>query len=256
MNDHDVVLKETFDRIAPSFAGEAADWQRVLHDARAGLFDELGGWQGAAALRRRLPRRRLAVVTLAAAIAVAAPLAIASAVYFRDFPRPSDVPRWAEPTRIGPKLVSAHGEIDGVFWRLVTYRARDENRDGSSRIVLCQEIEFAGRVSGSGGGCGLPRFREDVTLPSIDSLGAGVERTWFVGRVSREASSVTLVLADGRTIEAKTVETPASLRLPYDYYLAIEGGQIGGRFEPAVREAVARDAGGAIIGRARTDETQ
>lgn len=252
MNSRDPVLKDAFDRIAPSFAGEAGDWQRVLQDARAGPFDQLGG-QGAAALRRRLPRRRLAVVALAAAIAVAAPLAIASAVYFRDFPRPSDVPRWAEPTRTGPKLVSAQGEIDGLFWRLVTYRARDENRDGSSRIVLCQEIEFAGKVSGSGGGCGLPRFREEVTLPSIDSLGAGVERTWFVGRVSREASSVTLVLADGRTIEAKTVETPASLRLPYDYYLAIESGQIGGRLGPAVREALARDTGGAIIGRARSD---
>lgn len=57
---------------------------------------------------------------------------------------------------------------------------------------------------------------------------------------------VTLVLADGRTIEAKTVETPPALRLPYNYYLAIESGEIGGRFGPTVVEAVARDGGGAV----------
>lgn len=256
MNGHDPVLKKAFDRIAPSFAGEAGDWQRVLRDARAGRVGELRREQSAAPLRAGLARRRFAVLALAAAVAVAAPLAIASVVYFRDFPRPSDVPRWAEPVRVGPKVVSAQGEIDGLFWRLVTYRARDEDRDGRSRVVLCQEIEFAGKVSGSGGGCGIAPFDGGITLPSIDSLSAGVERTWLVGHVSRQASSVTLVLADGRAIEARTVEAAPALRLPYNYYLAIESGQIGGRFGPAVREAVARDKGGAVIGRARAEKRQ
>lgn len=247
-------MKTEFDTLRARFAELPEPSDQARDAARMRLLAEINlNTVDTAASRRtgRFPRRRLVMVAFAAATAVVAPLAIAAAVYFRDFPRPSDVPRSAEPTRIGPKLVSAEEEIDGVSWRLVTYRARDEDEEGGSRVVLCQQLQFAGKVSATGGGCGIPPFQGGVSLPSVEYIGAGVERTWLLGRVSPHAASVTLVLADGRTIEAETYDTPRSLRLSYDYYVAVESGQIGLGLQDAVREVIARDADGAVVGRAR-----
>lgn len=241
-----------FDTLRHRFRDLPEPGDEVRAGARRRLLDEISLNRVDTSASRQTDRfrRHSTLVVLAAVLAIAAPLAIAAGVYFREFPRPSDVPRSAEPVRIGPKLVSADGEVDGVNWRLVTYRARDEDQDGTFRIVLCQQIQFAGKVSASSGGCGVSPFQGGVSLPGIDYLGAGVERTWFVGRVSLAAASVTLVLADGRTVEAKTYGTPPSLGLPYAYYIAVVGGEIG-NLDDAVREVVARDPDGAVIGRAR-----
>lgn len=243
-----------FDALGARFAELPEPSDQARDAARMRLLEEINlNTVDTAASRRigRSPRRRFFMVAFAAAAVIAAPLAIAAAVYFRDFPRPSDVPRSAEPTRIGPKLMSAEGVIDGVSWRLVTYRARDDDEEGGSHIVLCEQLQLAGTVSATGGGCGIPSLQGGVALPIVTYIGAGVERTWLFGRVSAHAALVTLVLADGRTIEAKTYETPRSLRLPYDYYVAVEDGEIGARLQDAVREVVARDASGAVLGRAR-----
>lgn len=243
-----------FDTLRARFAELPEPSGAVRDAARARLLEEItlsAAWPASSPRIGRSPRRKLVIVALAAAAVVVAPLAIAAAVYFRDFPRPSDVPRSAEPTRVGPKLVSAEGETDGVSWRLVLYRARDEDEEGASRLVLCQQLQLAGEVSATGGGCGIPAFRGGVSRPEVNYIAAGVDRTWLYGRVSSDAVTVTLVLADGRMVEAETFETPKVLRLPYDYYVAVENGEIGSRLLDAVREVIARDASGGVVGRAR-----
>lgn len=243
-----------FDALRARFAELPEPSGAVRDAARARLLEEMtvSAARPASSRRiRRAPRQKLAMIAFAAATGVFVPLALAAVVYFRDFPRPSDVRQSAEPTRIGPKLVSAKGEIDGVSWHLVTYRARDENEEGASRLVVCQQLQLAGDVSATGGGCGIPAFRGGVSRPDVNYIAAGVDRTWLYGRVSSDAVKVTLVLADGRTVEAQTFDTPEALRLPYDYYVAVENGEIGSRLLDAVREVIARDASGRVVGRAR-----
>lgn len=241
MSDFDVLQRRFAELPEPS--------QHVRAAARARLQVEMAPARSARSVP--LLRRRALIVALAVTTAILAPLAVAAAVYFRDFPRPADVPRSAEPIRIGPKLVSAEGQIENVRWRLVTYQARDEDEQGGGRTVICQQIELAGQVWAAGGGCGIASFAGGVSLPSVDVIRADIERTWLVGRVLPDAQSVTLVLADGRHLEAETYPTPSSLHLPYNYYVAVEAGAIGLRAEDRVHEVVARAADGRVLAQAR-----
>lgn len=230
--ERDPMIASSLDRLVPQ-SGRGGDWEAVVRDARP---RERFLFRG---------RRRTLAWVLAGVLAIAVPVAVASTIYFRDFPPPSDVPPGVEPVRIGPKHALTSGEVAGVFWRLVAYR---------STKGLCLDIDFAGRVSASGGGCGFGPFRDAVEAPiNRNHLALGVDRTWLVGRVSAEAASVTLVLSDGRQIEARTYESPSALRLPHAFYLAVVPGSfVGPSDSPSIVEAIAKDERGHEIARVAT----
>lgn len=233
MMDRDPLIASSLDRLVPQ-SGRGGEWEAVLRDARSmGRFPFRG-------------RRRTLAWALAAALAIAVPVAIGSSIYFRDFPPPSDLPPGVEPVRIGPKHVLTSGEVAGVFWRLVAYR---------STKGLCLDVDLAGKVSGSGGGCGFGPFRGAVEMPiTRDHLALGIDRTWLVGRVSVKATSVALVLSDGRQIEARTYEAPSALRLSHAFYLAVAPGNLVGPLDsPSIVEVIAKDERGHEIGSAGPD---
>ena len=228
MMERDPLIASSLDRLVPQ-SGRAGEWEAVLRDARSmGRFPFRG-------------RRRTLAWALAAVLAIAVPVAVGSSIYFRDFPPPSDLPAGVEPVRIGQKQVLTSGEVAGVFWRLVAYR---------STKGLCLDVDLAGKVSGSGGGCGFGSFRGAVEIPiTRDHLALGIDRTWLVGRVSLRATSVILVLSDGRQIEAQTFDSPPALRLSHAFYLAVAPGNlVGPPDSPSVVGAVAKDEDGHEIG--------
>lgn len=227
MMEHDPLIASALDRLVPT-SRRRGDWEAVVHAARpAGL---------------RFKGRRRTVVLAFAVIAIAVPVAVSSTIYFRDFPAPSDVPPGVEPVREGEKHVLTSGKVSGVFWRLVTYRSTEG---------LCLDVDLAGGVSASGGGCGFAPFRSAIEVPVSHYYLAQVDRTWLVGRVSNEAASVTLVLADNQKVEARTYSSPPTLGLRHGFYLAVVAGDLTGSLDsPSVIEAIATDASGQEIARA------
>lgn len=194
------------------------------------------------ALPPRGRSRRLALALALVVVLVGGSVATAALVFdFRDFPPPADVVN--EPRRLGPKYVVTRGVADGLAWRLVTYR---------STRGLCSGVEVAGTARAAAAACGQPP-NAAVSLPTVDYIGVGANRTWLYGRVTPRATRVTLTLADGRHFTAATYRAPAALALPFRFYVATVAGGVRRprRDAPAVVAVVARDAAGLVVASAQ-----
>ena len=212
---------------APRLAREDVDepGERILETILATPPDAADGGR----TRRPRPLVKAAVVATAVVLVAGAGVAAArlSLFDFAEFPRPADVAN--EPRRIGPKEIVTAGQEGDLGWRLVAYR---------STRGLCIGVEVAGAARAASAGCGVPDPRSRLSLPTADYIGGGVDRTWLYGRVTRRATRVTLVLADGRSVDAAVVQAPHSLNLPFAFYVVTVGGAAAG--EPGDAAPIAR----------------
>lgn len=227
-----------------------------------------------ASQRARTSRRRLQVIALAAALALAVVLSTAALGVVEDVA--SFFAGWRDPEApvpTAPDVVIASG-VAGVPWTIVATRS-DQG--------LCLGLAYpAGDEQAVQGGCGYSDIRGDLppdvrgdpatkclvtptklvpcgSLPLhwIGPFGAGggssvLDRTFAFGPLAAEVASVELILTNGATVHAHIVERPEGLGAPLNFYWATWAcgsshcGDAGG---PEVRMAVARDSAGRVLER-------
>jgi hypothetical protein len=227
------------------------------------------------ARRGRTGRRRLQLIALAAALALAAVLSIPALGVGRDIA--SFFAGWHEPDApvpTAPDIVIASGEA-GLRWRLVATRS-DQG--------LCLGLLY--RVGGEEGGrasCGYSDIRGDLpsdlrgdpatkclatptalvpcgSLPrhwigpvgAGDGGSAGLNRSFAFGPLAEEVASVELLLTDGRAVRAHVVERPEGLDASLNFYWAAwscGSSSCVDAVGPLVKMAIARDSAGRVLER-------
>lgn len=224
--------------------------------------------------RSRTGRRRMQLIALGAALALAVVLSTAALGVVRDVA--SFFAGWRDPEApvpTAPDIVIASGEA-GVPWRIV---ATTSDQGLCLGLVYPVGGEEAGQAS-----CGYSDIRGDLppdvrgdpstkcvatptklvpcgSLPLhwIGPFGAGggssvLNRTFAFGPLATEVASVELILTNGETVQAHVVERPLGLGAPLNFYWAAwscgcsRRGDAGG---PEVRMAVARDSAGRVLER-------
>jgi hypothetical protein len=222
----------------------------------------------------RTGRRRVQLIALAAAFALAVVLSTAAFGVVEDVA--SFFAGWHDPEAplpTAPDVVIASG-LAGVPWTIVATRS-DQG--------LCLGLVYqAGDEEAVQGGCGYSDIRGDLppdvrgdpatkclatptklvpcgSLPLhwIGPFGAGggssmLNRAFAFGPLAAEVASVELVLTNGETVHAHVVERPQGLRAPLNFYWAAwscGSSRCGDATGPEVRVAVARDVAGRVLER-------
>jgi hypothetical protein len=119
-----------------------------------------------------------------------------------------DDPLYRENPPTGPIIIAAEGRQDGVHWRVLAFRAKDER--------VCRIVEVARgsqlRAGSGGGSCGPA----DPNHPSGFLIGTPCPFDLIGGEVAKHVAKVRVVLIDGRHLEA----APIALRdLPHNLYI-------------------------------------
>lgn len=224
--------------------------------------------------RGRIGRRPVGLITLAAALALAAVLSIPALGVGRDLA--SFFAGWHDPeapTPTAADVVIASGEA-GVPWRIVVT---------TSDQGLCLGLVYlVGGEKAGQAGCGYSDIRGDLppdvrgdpstkclatptkvvpcgSLPRhwIGPFGAGggssvLNRSFAFGPLAAEVASVELILTNGETVQAHVVEGPEGLEAPLNFYWATwpcGSAHCGDASGPVEKLAIARDAEGRVLER-------
>jgi hypothetical protein len=222
MSDYPPALKQALDRIAPSFAGERGDWQRVLRDAGVHVPSRTRGDRPLLRTRRR--RRVVAVIAAAALLAIVAVPALGVG---RDlFPLRFLVPGEPQPLR-GPAVVTS-GTSSGARWTLTAY---------TTRRGICVDLETP---KGGGGSCG--GYAGTAIGPSATGFSNEIPSVRFAyGAVAERVAAVKLLLADRTVVAVEPLPAPAELDVPLRFYI------VELRADAVVRAIVAEDASGVVL---------
>jgi hypothetical protein len=204
--------------------------------------------------RGRAGRRRVRLIALAAAFALAVVLSTAAFGVVRGVA--SFFAGWHDPEApmpTAPDVVIASGEA-GAQWRIVAT---------TSDRGLCLALVIPREDSGAGD-CGPTDVRGDPWAGDsahhwIGAFGVGggnavLNRTFALGPLAEGVASVELVLTDGETVRAHVVKRPEGLDAPLNFYWTTwpcgsTNRRCGDAAGPEVRMAVARDEAGRVLER-------
>lgn len=237
MSDYDAVVKEAFDRIAPTFRDEAGDWQRVLRDA----VDAPP--RGRPLARRRLRSRRSRwAVALVAAVALIGLVALPALGVGRDlFALRSLIP--GEPKPTSERVLVTSGVSSGVPWTLTAYASDhgicvDVNTPKGSSGSCGSGVRGAPAPTAHGGG----RAGRGWIGPSSVGWTNEIPSSLFAsGVVAVGVARVELVLADGTTVATEPIAAPEKLDVPLGFYV-LEFPR-----DAVVRAVLAKDASGTVL---------
>lgn len=198
------------------------------------------------AVERRVARRRslrmtgMAVVvsTAAAATFVAGDLALRSrgseASAEGDVAPAQQRPGEAQPGRTGERRVIASGTRNGRGWELRGFRAED----GLGPRPLC--LEWVQPPVDSGGTACTTDLLEG--LPAGEFVISQTVDNPFFGEVAPEVESVEIHSEDGVVTQARIVDAPGALDVPYHFFVGFGRGS-------GDMTLVAKDAGGNVLER-------
>jgi hypothetical protein len=206
------------------------------------------------ARRERTGRRRVGLIALAAALALAVVLSTAAFGVVRDIG--SFFAGWHDPEAAvptAPDVVIASGEA-GAQWRIVAT---------TSDRGLCLALVIPSEDSGTGD-CRPTDVRGDPWAGDsarhwIGAFGVGggnsvLNRNFALGPLAEEVASVELILTDGETVRAHVVKRPEGLDAPLNFYWTTwscgsSNRQCVDGAGPEVKMAIARDEAGRVLER-------